>query len=55
MNDRPPLYVGQHVRNGVGHWYVVTKVVTPWVYQVESVDFHSLHTVGRSDLRADGE
>ena len=35
------LTVGQRVRDGLGHWYVVVEVPSPWRYRVEPVRFPS--------------
>jgi hypothetical protein len=61
--NREALTQGQMVRDGLGHWYQVIEVQSPYRYRVQPftpcgtglAPIGTPVSVGRSEMRADGE
>ncbi len=62
MTDYTPIPAGEHVRDGLGHWYIVVDG-GPYQYRVQPMtplgnDYRPLGSpvhVYRSDIRRSGE
>ena len=52
---KQPLNVGDRVRDGLGHYWRVLAIVTPYIYRCQCETHGACATIARSELRRDGE